>query len=279
MNSTSAPLTTAVRVEIVSAVVEYIARDHGIRALHIKGPAAGLVLGLRRYSGDVDVLVEPDGVTILLEALEQQGFWGDLATLDQPWAHSVELFSAEWGMYVDLHLRYPGVGVSDQRLFELLWERQRSVEIAGWPCRTPDRAGHALLLGLHAARSTRDTEKWGEADAAREALSPEEWDDVALLARELRAEAALGTRWPEFSRHATEADHAEWQALASREPAAIWWHRMRNSREPAHHLGAVLVAARAYWWRRRDHHGSGTRATLDLVARVGSVVLAAARIR
>lgn len=267
-----------VRVELVSALVEFLARREGIRALHLKGPAAARVLGIHRTSSDVDLLVEPGSAERFLELLEEQGFVGEKALRDSPWSHSLDLVSDEWGMHVDAHFRYPGTAVDDRVLFERLWRDHITVELGGRPCRTPDRAAHALLIGLHAARSPYGSLKWSEADAARSALSPAEEEELVRLAAELQARPALGTRWVDFACYASDSDRETWAAIGSKDSAAVWWHRIKHLEHPVREIPQILRASRAFVNRLVAHHdGNVAVVAQELLRKIASVAAAALR--
>lgn len=269
-------VTTTERVHLVSALVEYLARSHDVRALHVKGPAAAISLNMQRQSTDVDVMVDPRAAKLFLEVLHAHGFRRVRPAHEGPTGHSVDLLSDHWGMRVDLHLRYPGFGVSDQELFEQLWQGHVTVMIGGWPCRTPDRPAQALLIGLHAARSTPGTLKWLEADTARHNLTQPERQALRAMARDLGAEPVLGTRWRDFSDHATHADRALWAALARKDSAAVWWHRVSSSSNPVREIPQVWRAACAAFQRLMILHDGRVRpAARELLAKVTAVVRAA----
>lgn len=213
-----------------SVLVDFLARSVDIRTLLIKGPSAEKALGYHRHSVDVDVLVEPERFVDLLDLLREHGFVGDVSLVEDSWAHAVEVVSAEWSVAVDVHRWFPGIEVAPERAFDLLWEHAVSVELAARSCTTLDRPGHALLIGLHAARSRHGSCKRDEVTAAMASLSAEEREAMRHLAKELAAEPVLGIVLEEFSAATTPGVRARWKAVADKQVARIWYHRIRGSR-------------------------------------------------
>ena len=82
-------------VALSTALAQHVAREHGIRMLVIKGPiSAELGLRTRRYSTDVDIVVEPARTKDLIEALGAYGWtprpWPDFPKL--PEQHRIASF-------------------------------------------------------------------------------------------------------------------------------------------------------------------------------------------
>jgi len=181
-------------VPLAHAVVDRVARDHDVRVLFIKGPAAA-AQGLRaeRVSLDVDALVDPARRPVLAAALTELG-WVDENPYTSPTVlpmHSLTHRHPKWPCELDLHDRFPGFFVGPQDVFERLWSRRSTVEVANREIPCPDRAGQALVLALHALRDPNDPGKaaeltdlvdrvstWCDRDALR---------DLADLARDLGA--------------------------------------------------------------------------------------------
>ena len=151
-------------VALTSAAVQFIADRAGIRILHLKGPAAAELLGFRRNSSDVDVLVHPHEWSRLVGVMEAAGFRADQGAALAGRGHSVDLVSPYWGASVDIHHRFPGIGTAAAAAFEELWSRRVAVDLAGVPSPAPGRVAHALLVVLHAARSPMNGEKWREGE-------------------------------------------------------------------------------------------------------------------
>ena len=149
-------LTLAEGVPLLHAMVARIARDHGVRALLIKGPVLAMQ-GLRepRQSGDVDVLCEPSGVDAFTQALVQLGWKafneqsGDAASVRK---HALGFHHPRWPCGIDVHHRFPGFYAPDQSVFDALWSRRTVVDLAAQPVDCTDLLGSAMIHGLHLLR-------------------------------------------------------------------------------------------------------------------------------
>ena len=149
-------------VPLAHALVARLAELEGVRILFIKGPTA-VALGARppRPSSDVDVLCEPDGREKLGPALERCGWRKRLAESSVHelkhaskylFEHSVHYVHDEWPCDVDIHFNFPGFLAPDDVVFEELWRRHTSVEVAHWPVPCADLLGQAAIVALHALR-------------------------------------------------------------------------------------------------------------------------------
>jgi hypothetical protein len=162
--------------------------------LFIKGPVAS-AQGLRgpRGSVDVDVLVDPARRSRLAERLTRMD-WLDEHPYTSPTVlpmHSLTHRHAQWSCELDLHDRFPGFFADPQEVFDLLWERRETVEVAARTLSCPDRAAHALVLGLHSLRDPHDAGKARELSQLVETIGSivdTDWlSDLAQLAGELGA--------------------------------------------------------------------------------------------
>jgi glycosyltransferase involved in cell wall biosynthesis len=181
-------------VPLAHAVVDRLARDHDVRVLFIKGPTAS-AQGLRaeRLSLDVDALVDPARRGVLAEALTELG-WVDENPYTSPTVlpmHSLTHRHPKWPCELDLHDRFPGFFADPQDVFEQLWARRSTVEVAAQQISCTDRTAQALVLALHALRDPHDPSKAAELTdlVARVSTSfdREGLRDLAALARDLGA--------------------------------------------------------------------------------------------
>jgi hypothetical protein len=200
-------MPTGARVHLAHAVVQKLAADRDIDLLHLKGPA--ILPGLRagdRQSSDVDVLVRPSHLFLLIAALESVGWeqWTEFAT-GSVFAHAANWWHDKWG-WVDVHVSWPGVTIDAEEAFDVLARGGTIHEIAHRPCPVPDRTAQRLILVLHAARSggAADVEgAWAGADADEQA-------EVRRLAAELGAEVALAAGIGELELHRGAPTYALW---------------------------------------------------------------------
>ncbi|MGO2748679.1 MAG: nucleotidyltransferase family protein [Pseudoclavibacter sp.] len=142
-------------VALSTALTQHVAREQGIRMLVIKGPiSADLGLRTRRYSTDVDIIVEPGRAHDLIGALSAYGWlprpWPDFPKLLEQ--HSRTLIHESWPNDIDVHHYWPGFLGKPEEAFDRLWMHRIQVDVAGHPIDTPDRAGSALVLALHSLR-------------------------------------------------------------------------------------------------------------------------------
>ena len=149
-------------VPLAHALVARLAELEGVRILFIKGPTA-VALGARppRPSTDVDVLCEPGGLEKLGPSLERCGWRKRVAkssvhALEHAskylFEHSVHFIHDEWPCDLDVHFNFPGFLAPDDVVFEELWRRHTTVEVASWPVPCADLLGQAAIVGLHALR-------------------------------------------------------------------------------------------------------------------------------
>ena len=268
-------------VLVTSALIQWVADQAGIRILHVKGPAAEIVLDFPRTWSDVDVWVDPARMSDFMAHLEKVGFIAGPKTPNSGWSHSVDMMPGPlWGARADVHRRFPGITVGDQAAFERLWADRGTLSLGGYPCTTPDRVGHALLIGLHAARSPEGSTKWVEATSAWDALETEERPFLKRLAADLKAESALGVRWDEFSSHSSDRDREYWTAVAARDANAVWWYRFLQARHDPRGLARILRSFGYYAAQLvRLRGGDPVRVAKDLAARGTAAITSVRRTR
>jgi hypothetical protein len=182
----------------------------GIGTILLKGPAFDQLLfdGTRsRTYSDIDLLVDPARVVAAERLLEQLGFRraeqesavhrlfrrGGIAVSALGAAHATAWIRDRDQFTVDLHNTLPQVGVSAELAWRELRAHRVTITVVDDRVRTLDRAASALLIALHAAHHGP---AWNRArtdlQRACELLERDCWRAAALLARDLRAEAAMG---------------------------------------------------------------------------------------
>ncbi|WP_207208218.1 nucleotidyltransferase family protein [Nocardioides glacieisoli] len=236
------------RVHLAHAVVQKLADDRGIDLLHLKGPA--VLPGLRaggRQSSDVDVLVRPSHLHLLVTALESVGFEQrtDFAT-GSVFAHAANWWHDSWG-WVDVHVSWPGVTIDAERAFEVLSRDSVQHPIAHRACPVPGRTAQRLVLVLHAARSgggTADIEgSWTVAD-------PEERAEVRGLTAELGAEVALAAGIGELELHRGAPTYALWHQFVHGGSRLDEWRARLTAATGARAKAELLTSALRV---NRDH--------------------------
>ena len=146
---------------LLTCVVHRLAVDEGVPVLFIKGePLSQQGLRQRHDSVDVDVLVDPSALQHLLKALAELGWKVAVeptSALVLP-LHSTTLRHPNWGCELDVHNRFPGFLAGPADVFEALWERRSTVQIAHREVPCPDIATHGAVAALHWLR-----DGWSEA--------------------------------------------------------------------------------------------------------------------
>jgi hypothetical protein len=112
---------------------------------------------------------------------------GDLA-----FDHSAHYIHIDWPCDLDVHYNFPGFLAEPDRVFDALWKRRTSVDVAGQAIPTPDVLGQALVVGLHALRD--ESREQSRADLEHlTRIAPLADDDAAALARLARDTGCSGS--------------------------------------------------------------------------------------
>lgn len=167
---------------LAAALVAHLAELENVRVLLIKGLSLDYH-GLRkgRESADVDFLVEPGKLPILIAKLLHWGWHERPATLlSRRFAtHSVTLLQPGWPNDLDLHSEFPGLLAGSSVSFEALWRDRIQTSFAGQPCWIPNREASMVVWALHSLR--------GPGSSAREQF------ELATLKSEIAQ--CSGSRW------------------------------------------------------------------------------------
>lgn len=143
-------------VPLASALVGFVARLNGMRALIIKGSTLE-AYGLRppRLSTDVDVLVDPSCIEDLAALLSDQGWARRESRFPGQWdaPHSLTLVNDEWPCDIDLHRFFPGFLADPEVVFDELWARRQVLAVAHSECDIPDEPTSALIMALNEGRA------------------------------------------------------------------------------------------------------------------------------
>ncbi|GAA3672697.1 hypothetical protein GCM10023081_08790 [Arthrobacter ginkgonis] len=142
-------------VELAAALTASLCRERGLRCLFVKGPAA-VAAGARpqRASADIDVLVHPEDMDRLLEALAERGWFTrpfeDGMGLPK---HSVTAYHPHWPCDIDVHFRFPGLDADPAAAFAALERGSGTHRFAGVEAPVPPRGGLVLIQAVHALRN------------------------------------------------------------------------------------------------------------------------------
>lgn len=181
-------------IELLHAEVGYLMRQAGVPTLHIKGPTIALWLyppGHRSW-GDVDIMVPPDRMDEAMTVLEQHGFTNPFPGVDRSTStdHSISmrrLDPAAGRDEVDVHDRFPGLGIDPARAFETLWARRQPVQMAHISVWFPDLPSRAVITVLNTARTSQAEKPRRDLQLLVAGHCPVDWQEVIALGRSLEA--------------------------------------------------------------------------------------------
>lgn len=228
-------LSVAAAVHLTHAVVQVVADDAGVDALHIKGPALDEVLRVvthpetgsvawSRSSTDTDVWVRPQHVERMIRALRASGWWIEYHFQDgSPFRHATTLMHDHFAP-VDLHRRFPGIYADPESAFEAVWQGRKKAQIAGVDCLVPDLTAQRLILVLHAVRSRNSA----DIDRAYTAVDVLERAAVDELARQVKADVALAAGTDRLDDYRGRREYRLWKAIRDGESsrARMWLARV-----------------------------------------------------
>lgn len=266
------PIPLPVRIELCRAGIQVIVERLGVRALHIKGNTVDARIRPDIVHGsDVDLIVDPRRVAEVHRALLQRG-WELYSSFDEgsPFGHAQTYWHGEWG-YIDLHRRFPGIGLADAEGFEVLWRDHRIASAAGRPIPVPGSTAQGVLLVLNAARGTRSDHE--EAIAFRARLTPQQRSEHEDLIVELSAQVAASVVAGDLEQWRRHRSYRLWRSVVAGGPRSQeWWGRVLAARSPGDALRVILRAPRVN--RSRLAHQLGRRPTTADV-----IVAAVSRLR
>ena len=170
----------------------------GIRSILLKGPAIKRWLyaeGEGRHYWDIDLLVRPAELPRAESIAAGLGFEPLVSdqTRVQRESHHERWYRAVDNVCVELHRGFLGVEATDEELWDELVRDCEPLPLGtdGDVVQIPGLAARALLVGLHAAASGAGGTPLEDLVRALRQVPIEVWQEAALLARRLRAEAAL----------------------------------------------------------------------------------------
>lgn len=214
------------RVHLCHATVQAIADEVDVDILHIKGPAVDPVLRpWGRGSADADVLVRPSHLKRLAAGLARRG-WRQVTTLSTGGLieHSTNWYHGELGQ-LDVHVRFPGIGLAPDCAFDVLWHERALWEVAHRPCVVPGLVAQRVVLLLHAARDMPRYKEdvkmaWGLSERVVQ-------DEVERLVRELQAEVAFAVIVGRLEEYRDRPEYALWRLFADGTVTTSGFGRLR----------------------------------------------------
>ena len=172
----------------------------GVASILLKGPSVEHWLGdnLARAYGDTDLLVPRKS---FVEAERTLGRFGFTCLRDTNPFDAVErgLYHArKWkrpdGAVVDLHCTVPGVGVTPEKLWEILRDETATLRVGGAEVDVLGRVATAVQLALHAAvHGAKKAKPLGELQRALDRFDRSTWSAARALAERLNAIPAFAT--------------------------------------------------------------------------------------
>lgn len=205
-------IPSGVRLEMSRAGVQVIADRIGVRLLHIKGDMTDPRVIDRGFGGtDIDVLVDPAGIPALHAELSRRG-WAVYSTFrnNSSFGHAQTYFHPDWG-HLDLHRRFPGIGLADDRAFAILWADHAEAPAAGIACAVPSLTAQAVLLTLNAARSEG---RGRTASLIWDALDAPGRSACLALVERLDAQVAFAAAHGELERFAHRREYLLWKVAS-----------------------------------------------------------------
>lgn len=233
-----------VRLELVHAYMQIVADACGADILHIKGAAIHPHLSDgRRGSLDVDVLVRPSHLDIVLEEMRRRG-WKRVTGFEEgsAFGHAMNL-SHRLGM-VDLHRKWPGFEVEPEAAFDELWADRDEMHIADVPCTVPSLAAQRLILLLHFGRS--GGQRAGDLERAWTEAGEPAQGELLRLARRFDANLALAAATGNLDAYRSDPGYRLWSYFSKGTGGRFeeWWGRWNAARggvEKARVLRAFLL--------------------------------------
>jgi hypothetical protein len=234
------PWLTSALHELVYALVTEVMRRADVEGIFIKGPVLHRQ-GLRTqpHSGDVDLWVAPGGQHRIAESLRAWGW--DVIPFDfaEEMYHSMTLEPADWGCEIDVHYRFPGIGVEPLDAFRALISERQYMTFAGVSCPVPSVEANAVIYALHCLRpdpkvtvtelSHMESQRALRLGGTGALALAEKWKSLPVLGPEF-AQAVPGIVLPDYPPEAPED-----------------WKRRRASSVAQYHIAVI----RSLPWRRR----------------------------
>nr|WP_211315617.1 glycosyltransferase [Rathayibacter caricis] len=220
-----------------------------MRSISVKGPVlAEQKLRSPRTSTDADVLVDPDRVEELVEALKRRG-WEERFVADVPRIldnHARTLSHSDWPCDIDVHHGFLGFLAPEREVFEALWERRRTMLIAGRPVTCADPVANTAMLALHCLRELHVPRNRAELEELAVAWSGERGDlDVEDLLGLAARTGSVETLSPFLSRIGVDSTLSPFD----RAGFAAW--TLHTASVEAGRAAAWLAAIADARWRER----------------------------
>ncbi len=229
MNARSAPqasLHVEESVQLAAALTGSIANKAGLRCLFIKGPAA-VSAGVRpaRTSSDIDLLVHPSDVEVLLILLAQRG-WTLRPCVEGMGIpkHSHSAYHPSWPCDIDIHFMFPGFEAKPQAAFEFLFENSTPYFYAGIEVRIPNVTALIVFQITHALRNLHLEDNFSisarsDYDFLLSRKGTIQWEDLKIVLDHTNT-------WASMKPFLLEAFPKQTQRMVFPEPSDDWKSRI-----------------------------------------------------
>ncbi|MFV0633668.1 hypothetical protein [Demequina sp.] len=156
----SHPFPQADALAVSTGLIADLARRGQVRVLTLKGRVSDHhAIRSPRTSADADVWVDPSRLNAYLAELAACG-WHERElsdTVHDLVQHSTTLIHPDWPCDIDVHWTFPGFLGDPQEVFDELWRRHTTMEIAAVEVPIVDRSAAILIQALHALRTPAQT--------------------------------------------------------------------------------------------------------------------------
>ena len=186
----------SLQLDLMALEVTSALGDAGTPSLLLKGASFAEWLftdGTPRPYSDCDILVAPDRIEAAGAVLEDLGFkqFADYGPGDGVHDCHDQAWLRDDGL-LELHFKVPGIQIPAKAAWQILVSDSMAIEISGRQVPVLGLDARALHLVLHADHHGVDTPTTlRDLTKALQALSDDEWADVAALARRMDAEEGM----------------------------------------------------------------------------------------
>lgn len=238
-----------VRLTLSHAYFQHLANRYSVDLLHVKGYAFGTEIYREgRASSDIDVLVCPEHLKVLIYALKKEG-WRILTHFETGsiFEHAMTVYHPAWGL-ADIHRFFPGLGSSAETTFQLLWDQRREKLLGGYPCAVPSLVDSRIIVITHDARSQQTITP--DVQYLQQNLNDEDWNQLEARVDELDCRIAYLAALDRIDESQDSEDYLIWKSFKQGTPVSLQW-KARLSR--AKGIRGKIRVLNKIFWVNKDH--------------------------